>query len=123
MNKLRGSLFRSLALVPALAIVAACGGSPTSSGFGSGDSGTGTGPGSGASGGGDNSGTGPGGTGGDTDGGTTKLTAGDSGTGAGGTGDGGSGDCPPSAKLIYVTGSSNQLYSYNPETAAFTKID
>jgi hypothetical protein len=31
-------------------------------------------------------------------------------------------ECPPSAKLIYVTGSSNQLYSYAPETAQFTLI-
>lgn len=31
-------------------------------------------------------------------------------------------DCPPSARLIYVTGSSNQLFSYAPETAQFTLI-
>lgn len=38
-----------------------------------------------------------------------------------GSGDASS-DCPPSARLIYVTGSSDQLFSYNPETAAFTLI-
>ena len=31
-------------------------------------------------------------------------------------------DCPPSAKLIYVTGEGSQLYSFAPQTAKFTLI-
>ncbi len=68
---------------------------------------------------------------GSTDGGTTSLPTGSDGaaprlqpTDAGGTAstpDGGV-DCPPSAQLIYITGSSNQLYSYAPQTATFTLI-
>ena len=48
------------------------------------------------------------------------LTGSDAGTDA--SADGSTADCPASAKLIYVTGSSNQLYSYDPTTGVFTLI-
>jgi hypothetical protein len=53
-----------------------------------------------------------------------RLTTGSgsgSGSGMGTTGDA-SEDCPPSAKLIYVTGEGSKLYSFNPESAQFTLI-
>jgi hypothetical protein len=104
-----GSLARFAALALAVAATAACG-SSTSSGFGdsgaSADGGTGT------------PGLPP-----KTDGSTTApLGGGDTGALPSADGSSASDECPPSAKLIYVTGSSNQLYSYAPETATFTLI-
>ncbi len=62
------------------------------------------------------------------DGGTTSLTedtgslqqpmGGDSGSTTAVDG----GDCPPSAKLIYVTGQGSDLYSFDPTMGAFTLI-
>jgi len=54
------------------------------------------------------------------DAGSTKLVGSDAGMPT--SADGSTNDCPPSAKLIYVTGSSNDLYSYAPETAQFTLV-
>jgi len=103
--------FATIVSLPALALLASCSGS-SGSGFDFNDAGT---PVTSA-----DSGNGPpslhppG-----SDASSPTLTVGDA--SAMGSGDA-SGDCPPSARLIYVTGSSNQLFSYNPETADFTLI-
>jgi hypothetical protein len=44
------------------------------------------------------------------------------GIGSGGNGSGGGGDCPESAKLIYVVGTGNELFSFSPPTNTFTPI-
>jgi hypothetical protein len=90
-----------------------CGGSPQTQ-FLFGDGGTG-----GGGGGQGNGDSGGGSLNGDT--GTGKLGSG-SGGGGGGTGGDASLDCPPSAKLIYVTGEGSDLYSFNPENGMFTLI-
>jgi len=108
-----GSLAPLVALGLSVALTAACGGSGAGSGFGD------------AGGGGGGGATTDGGTGmtglpsGMDSSSTTPLRSPDSGSA---TSADGSSDCPPSAKLIYVTGSSNQLYSYAPETAQFKLI-
>jgi len=101
----------TIVCLPALALLAGCGGG-SSSGFGFPDSGTPLTA--------TDSGKTPGPlrlTGSDAS--APPLTANDASTS--GSADA-NGDCPPSARLIYVTGSSNQLFSYNPETADFTLI-
>src|SRR4051812_44889855 len=44
------------------------------------------------------------------------------GTDGGTTAEGGNDGCPPSATLVYVTGSGDQLYSFYPPTQSFTLI-
>jgi hypothetical protein len=97
----------------ALALTSACGGSGTNSGFGFGDSGAPATADAGKS-------TPPPRLPSGTDASPPPLSAGDASVPT--SADAASTDCPPSARLIYVTGSSNQLYSYAPETAQFTLI-
>jgi hypothetical protein len=97
----------------AVALTAACGGNGGGSGFGDGGAGGATAD------------TGHGTTGlppGTDSSSTAPLHGVDSGSTPSADGSSASDDCPPSARLIYVTGSSNQLYSYAPETAQFTLI-
>jgi hypothetical protein len=95
------------ALVPAVLVLAACSGSHNV-GFASADGGTaGSPPRDGSSGGG----------GGDST--TTSLGGGDG--GVGGKSDAAA-DCPASAKLVYITGIGNKLYSFYPPTFTFTLI-
>jgi hypothetical protein len=106
--------FRRSRLLPvalSVALTVACGGSGTTPGFG--DGGSTSNPVGQDSGGTTTLPTGSGS-------GTTVLQTPDAGPTV--SADGSVDDCPPSAKLIYVTGSSNQLYSYAPETATFTLI-
>src|SRR5688500_8619873 len=62
----------------------------------------------------------------DDDDGNTSGVGGAAGTsvgiGVGGNGSGGGGDCPESAKLIYVVGTGNELFSFSPQSTTFTPI-
>ena len=111
-TSIRAGKLAVLGLLGAFACVPACGGTGTSGFFGDGGGGRNGGGGDGAPGS-QGSGTGSGGH--------------DSGVVLGGgpgadASSGGPTDCPPSAKLVYVTGQGSKLYSFYPPTLKFTLI-